>query len=394
MRLHILNYDKDSQKMVGQMCIKFTDLMNRVKFTYRKASDQSPYQSEEKEFYQRETNKVRVGQIKKYLRKEILNAENKLPVIFPTAMLLACYYDEPIEEGRVGMDIEVSLPEYFYVVDGQHRLASMMELYDEVYRSVSTEENRRIISYLKTYEFNCTVLFNLDLWEQGLIFADVNFQQKPVSKSLYYDVYGTRFPESSDDYKRNYICLAHAMTKFVNNKEESPLKGFVKMLGNGKGLFSQASLAEALIANMSSPQGVWYIDPDGDAKSSYRYMTIELFTYFNVVANTFKDLWPKQGEMKHRSILCKTTGIQSMVKLMGFLHKNKIDDTIFIEISNINDSMFNQPYADEVEKYLKKLLPYKNELFGLQDAGGLFCGTGGKGLVSKLYKRMVEIINE
>lgn len=114
------------------------------------------------------------------------------------------------------------------------------------------------------------------------------------------------------------------MTKFVNNKDESPLKGFVKMLGNGKGLFSQASFVEALIANMSSPQGVWYIDPDGDAKSSYRYMTID------VVSNTFKDLWPKKGEMKHRSILCKTTGIQAMVKLMGFLHKNKIDKSILM----------------------------------------------------------------
>lgn len=56
--------------------------------------------------------------------------------------------------------------------------------------------------------------------------------------------------------------------------------------------------------------------------------------------------------------------------------------------------MLYQPYATEIEKYLNRLKPSQNELFGMQDMGGQYCGTGGKGLVSKLYKRTVDIINE
>jgi len=393
MKIHVLKYDDKSQKMIAQSCIRFTDLKSRAVFTYRKDNN-SPYATENDDNYQRQINGSRVKEIKDFLRNKILDGGNGFPVIFPTAMLLACSIDDLLPNYENGADIDVEMPEDFFIVDGQHRLFSMIELYEECRNLMPNEEDREIKAYLDKYEFNCTILFNLDMWEQGQVFVDVNFKQKSVNKSLYYEIYGTKFPENSNDYKRNCIFIAHSLTKFVNSNEKSPLRGFVKMLGNGRGLFSQASFVEALMVHMSSPLGVWYIDPDAEVKKSYRYMTIELFCFFHVVADMFRDLWPLKQEMKHRSILCKTTGIESMVKLMGFLHRHKIDTKIFDDIKKEKDIIIYKPYVEEVEKCLKKLQPHQYELFGLQEDGGQFCGTGGKGLVSKLYKRMIEIINE
>lgn len=397
-KIHVLSCEQASQKVVAQACIRFMDLKDRVQFSYRKAEAQSPYSTVANEEYQRKTDPTRVLEMTKYIRAQILNSPNVFPVIFPTAMLLACNYDDferPLDSGD---DAVVYLEDGdcnktpFFIVDGQHRLFSMIQLYQEACQiSLFDDDNSKIHAFLEKFEFNCTLLFNFDMWEQGQIFADVNFKQKSVNKSLYYEIYGMKYSENVQDRNKNFIYTAHRIVKVVNTEQLSPLRGKVKMLGTGNGLFSQACLAEALIAHMSTPMGIWYIDFDRESvPPTYRYMTIELISFYTVVSKVFEQLWPTDS---HISILCKTTGIQAMVRLMGYLHK-KINPEIFIKIKDVSTLALNQEYMNAITPYLNQLKPFEKELFGLKKEDGNYSGTGGKGIVDALFKRMVEIIED
>lgn len=388
MKIHVLNYDKDSQKMMGQACLKFKDIVAKARFSYIKDPNESPYSSESSNEYQRPVKPERIKAIKEYIKKAIFDEGNRFPVIFPTAMLLACDFEDIPEMCERGKDVYMNDPEVFYIVDGQHRLKSMQKLYDEACESLLiNEDNKKIRDFLDVFEFNCTILFNLDMWEQGQVFIDVNFNQKSVNRSLFYEIYGMDYYDRKD--KRDFILLSHLMVKAMNERNISPLKGFVKMLGNGKGLFSQACLAEAIIIHMSSPNGIWYIDKDYD---SYKFMTIELLSFYQAVKDVFPDMWPTGNPPKHRSIICKTTGIQAMVRLMGCLHKENMADEagLFEEMKKLREDQIYPPYYEKIVFYLKRLKPFMELLFGLK---GPYAKTGGRGLAMKLYKTMKAIIN-
>ena len=80
----------------------------------------------------------------------------------------------------------------------------------------------------------------------------------------------------------------------MNTNVESPFYHKIKMLGTGRGYVSQACMAEALMSHMSSPQGIWYIDIDKvQGKPSYRYMAVELISFYKVVQTVFHEYWPK-----------------------------------------------------------------------------------------------------
>src|SRR5690606_14988011 len=114
------------------------------------------------------------------------------------------------------------------IVDGQHRLAAMLKLYEDassdkirigrysLQQKYPDLTNNIVQNRLTSFELNCTLLIGFDLWEQGKVFADVNFNQKPVNKSLYYDIFG-----SYPDPDKNDIFLAHMLALHLNNNEDS-----------------------------------------------------------------------------------------------------------------------------------------------------------------------------
>ena len=396
MKAFVLNGDENSQKLILQACIPFIDLKDKARFTFRGDPSANPYsiKTSNEENYQRQINQNRVKDIGKYLRMSILQngRDNNVAVIFPTAMLLAFNSDDLKDSEtnfKIGHECNVDLPNNnVYIVDGQHRLYSMIELYRDVSSSVLSDD-LRIKKYLENYVYNCTLLMNFDMWEQGQVFADVNFNQKRVNKSLYYDIYGIEYPENTLDRNKNYIYIAHQLVKFMNETKESPFYHHIKMLGTGKGYFSQACLAEALMKHMATPLGIWYIKSDNlPQKPNYRYMAVELISFYTCIKDMFKEYWPKDNS--HVSILCKTTGVNAMMQLMGYIHQSIASNKNDV-VDNLKDSnsYISQPYIEAITPVLLKLLPYGDNLFGLD---GDYGGTGGSGLSSKLYKRMRDII--
>ena len=398
-RGYILNRKENSTQIVLQACVPFISLKDSAQFGYRVNPMEDPYSAsffgDANNQYQRRVDNKRVNEIKNFIKNSILKEKGSdiVSVLFPTAMLLAFDYDDEIQVDEVTQTFEFELPEVVYIVDGQHRLWSMIQLYHDVVNR-SDEDSLFVKQYLEKFKFNCTMLMNFDMWEQAQVFASVNFKQKAVNKSLYYDIYGMEYHEEEKDREKSAMYVAHQIIKELNNNKTSALHGFIKMLGTGRGYVSQSCLADAMIPSILSDQGIWYIDFESniEGEPAYNYMIVEAMSFFNAVAETFPKMWPQRGE-KSLSILCKTTGIQVLVKLMGYLHKiNRRSVNKMIDRKSA-DIYINEEYQTLVKEYLNLFVPNQIELFGLADNGGKYSGTGGKGLVKRLYGKLVEMVD-
>ena len=396
----VLSGDVSSQKLVVQACIPFLDLSRHSVFSYMRDPNDNPYKSddgddaaEKNEYYQRRIDTQRISKIKEFIRNAILDEENgrRAVAVFPTAMILS-YVDET-SCYEVGDIVSLRIPNGVYIVDGQHRLYAMKKLYEDVcyapssFNDEKNRENSIVREYIENYKFNCTILLNFDLWEQSQIFVEVNFNQRKVSKSLYYNIYGMFYNDSYANDPRNYIYVAHMLVKHMNESADSPMRGKIKMLGSGGGLVSQSCLAESLIRNLSSRMGIWRIDTeDSTGKPSYKYMAVELKAFYQVVEEVFADQWPKEN--KHQSILCKTTGISAMIRMLGYIHQNILADNLQNGLRNTDDDAIVE-YKKVVHKELDKLYYERQRLFGLN---GAYSKTGGKGIEKSLYREMCDIL--
>lgn len=400
MKGFVLNRKDNSAQIVLQASIPFISLKGRAQFGYRVNPMDDPYSSssifgDANNQYQRRVDNRRVNEIKTFIKNSILKEKDNdvVSVLFPTAMLLAFDYDDEVSIDDKDMIFEFDLPDIVYIVDGQHRLWSMIQLYDEV-KGLTDENSLFVKNYLEKFKFNCTLLMNFDMWEQAQVFANVNFKQKAVNKSLYYDIYGMEYHEDEKDREKSAMYVAHQIIQELNDNSKSALQGFIKMLGTGRGYVSQSCLADAMIPSILLDQGIWYIDfeaLDGEMPV-YNFMIVEAMSFFNAVAETFPDMWPKNGE-KSPSILCKTTGIQVLVRLMGYLHKiNRRSIHQMIDRKS-PDIYINIEYQSLMKEYLGLFVARKVELFGLGNDGGKFSGTGGKGLVKRLYEELVRIVD-
>ena len=396
----VLSGDVKSQKLVVQACIPFLDLSRHSVFSYMRDPNENPYKNdagddadEKNRYYQRRIDTKRISKIKDFIRNSILDEVKgrRAVAVFPTAMIVS-YVDED-SDYIIGDFFSLNMPHEVYIVDGQHRLFAMQKLYEDVcafnlFNDEKDKENRIVKEYIENYKFNCTILLNFDLWEQSQIFVEVNFNQRKVSKSLYYDIYGMYYNDSYVNDPRNYIYVAHMLVKHMNNSEDSPLRGKIKMLGSGIGLVSQSCFAESLIRNMSSRMGIWRIDTEGNTgKPSYKYMAVELKAFYQVVEKVFSDQWPVDN--KHRSIICKTTGLSAMIRLLGYIHQNVLTDELQKALYDLDKKAVAE-YKSTVFNELMMLYYERHRLFGLH---GDYSKTGGKGIEASLFRAMCEILS-
>lgn len=395
MRTIIQHKDNLNQKFVLQALVPFVSLKDSVLFTYRANVTQ---QTEDKyaqfkssmDFYQRRVDSKRSDEIKDFIKKSIVQEMKgkQMATLFPTSMILAISTDEDVEPANrlmIGEDdtCDLNIETNVFIVDGQHRMMGMIKLYEELDRQVvRTEEDDYVYDFLKGYKFNCSILVNYDLWEQGQVFVNVNFKQKPVNKSLYYEVFGSEYHEDVSFEKQNKIFLAHEMACMLNEHNESPYYECVKMLGTGQGYISQAFIVESLQRNFKSG-GLWYFDPDKSEAADY-YGT-ELLSYFVAINKMFKRYWPEEGK-KEGTIICKTTGFGAWIRLMGMLRR---DDDLEL-LSNLKDSAKrNEVCASYIEHVTEKLSPLKKHASALFGEHSEFKSSSGQGSETKLYKKML-----
>ena len=377
---------KSKSVLVG--LVPFKEIYNKVRVSYRTEESGAEYQ--------RQIEEERVRAIAKYIVRCITaNERGGNNLVFPNSIILASPNESENKKlFTVGEYLDFEVPEKTMIVDGQHRYSGVKYLYEEAKRSFSVfgYNSETIINYLDKFSFSCTILVNYDMWEQAQIFANVNFNQKKVNKSLFYDIYGVSIPldESNMIPHQNEIYLAHELVVFLEKDSSSAFNGFVKMLGKGSGYVSQSFLVEAFLSHLSA-KGIWSDAVEMLKRNDrrYKYIAHELLAYMAAVRFTFKSIWPEEIEDKPSSVLCKTTGVGAIVSLLKDAHvaMPKEDE------KEMKDNAFSPfVYAKTITfftSFLKPLQPYGETFFALK---GEFGRGAGSGMQNSLYKRMKEIL--
>ncbi len=403
MKAYIQHKDKDGQKLILQALVPFIELKDAVLFTYRanvieQSIDKQAQYAASMDFYQRRVDAKRSSEIKDFIRYSILQERSgsQLATLFPTSMILSLSIDGEGDDCNVLNIIDdetsdLTIKTNVFIVDGQHRMMGMIKLYNELMNLlVLTEEDEYVLTYLKEYKLNCTILVNYDLWEQGQVFINVNFKQKPVNKSLYYEIFGSEYSEDEKDWERNKIYLAHSMASMLNTHPSSPFYQRIKMLGTGVGYVSQAFLVESLLRHFKIG-GLWYFNPDDrlNKNNDKYYYATELLSFFVAVKKLFPKYWPKESSTKG-TIICKTTGVGAWIRLMGYIRS---DDNVFL-LSSLKDSAIKhevcEKYVDFVCRILKPLQRSGEKLFGEESE---FKSSSGRGSEVKLFKKMLSLLS-
>jgi DGQHR domain-containing protein len=187
--------------------------------------------------YQRFLDEKRAVEIARYLQQP--------SGLLPNSIILAVNvdFDESDvvhSDGRGRVKIVLPRSENSAVIlDGQHRVAAFRYL-DEKVRT--------------TYEILVAFLVGIPFYQQAELFAVINGKQKPVNRSIIYDLFGYA-PIGGDKEEQLYEGLmaiarfCSHVTRILNRVAESPWQAKIKMRGPGdEGVISQAAVVEYLSA--------------------------------------------------------------------------------------------------------------------------------------------------
>lgn len=352
-KLNLVNFNQDKSENIFTSVIKFSDLNKTARMRSRK---------DEPSLYQRELKRDRLNEIIKYIKNMVDDESNSLP-IFPTPLVLAIdtdieyenylnenYKDDTDKErdfrNKLNKYIEIrnkyahgksfnnieeeliyynvpkpieinhilfipSFEEILFIVDGQHRYKAI-ELYCKEF------ENEKLKN---EFQFLTTILVNYDIYQQSRIFASINFNQKPVNKSLYYDIFGSIY-ESRDE-----ITFSHYLVKRFNNSIN--FKGIVKLLGTGTGIISLAFFVETIMYNLISKNGCFYTlykDYENNTSDEYKKLPNFLINYFSFLKNNLEEYFPQKKDENtfnpYRYYLFKTTGLYGLLLILNDIIKD------------------------------------------------------------------------
>lgn len=208
---------------------------------------------------------------------------------FPNTIIInipLAYDDSYYQNNRLKVDIKAQTA---YIIDGQHRLKAFQSKY-----SNKTVLNLVVAAY-----------FDLELPTIAEIFTRINYFQKPVNKSIVYDLL-----DFNHDPDFKIYTEAHSIAITLNTKVKSPFYNVIKILGVGDGLLSQASFVEALSTKykIMSLLGKFSKDDKIDI----------IEKYFTSIKNAFPLKWASDN-----SILTRTIGFNALVKLLSYILKRE-----------------------------------------------------------------------
>jgi DGQHR domain-containing protein len=131
--------------------------------------------------------------------------------------------------------IEIPMvPSAAQVIDGQHRLAGLDE-------AIKEDEN------VGEKEVLVSICIRLTTKEAAKIFLNINSEQRPVPKSLIYDLYGV-----VEDDKKLGLNRANDIATELNDNEESPYYKAVKYPGapRGVGIIDLSTIVSSLKSHL------------------------------------------------------------------------------------------------------------------------------------------------
>ena len=316
---------------------------------------------------QRKLNMSRVKEIAKYCEEK--------SAMFPTPIILSAdsnyfnFYSESntkmeytnIESGFLEIDDGKIIQDkkFLSIVDGQHRLSGIDE-------SGMAQEFDLLVMFV----------FDTEAYQDAEIFSIINRNQKQVSKSLVYDLYGLTDEMTVEKF-------SHEIVQALNSVEISVLKGRIKMLGyktdsfneDGKSIkqyVSQATLVDELIPmiskNIAQDNG---LIKNGQAIQNINDGKLILRKYFyddnlyDIQAKLigFYNAWIEiiRKHFKEDTIIFKTIGFIASLYIFKLLFSRLKND------ENIVDHTWVGVNMNSEDSYINKELinKYKVQFMGL-----------------------------
>jgi len=192
------------------------------------------------------------------------------------------------------------------------------------------------------------------------IFRMINGEQKPVNKSLVYDLLDLDTSTAKFEEER-----AHALVKSLDREEDSPFYQNVQMTGKKKeGFISQASLITYL-KPLLGKEGLF----QRNKYLSFNKQFALMCDYFNAVRDTYLSDWGNPA-----SILSKTTGISAFFRLLT-------------DIVTVIENEGKQPTYEEFRDKLKKVSDYPMDV----ETQKLYGVGGAIELHKRLREKFVEV---
>lgn len=341
--------------------------------------------------FQRFENKERVKKIKDFIEKD------KFP-LFPNTIIATCDLVntlDDIDEEEPDTDIEdyiekedVDSPFSFIakeghrlflyipyrkksivVIDGQHRIRGLEDA-----RTDDVDDYELLFAFLIGYG-------------RSLVahqFYTVNYNQKPVNKSLLYQLMG----QFSDDLNRK--TFLHGVVRMMNEIRTSPFHDRIKILGitdkkksaEDRKLMtvSQAFLIDYLLPSIGDkvPRGLFapifysfYIDEEFKLEIAKL-----ILKFFGALKRCFKNEW-NDPEI---SILSKSLSVGAFIKIMQMVYVN-----LFVSEYKMDPKSLCQISIDELEPVFEGID------INLFDAEGEFAKGSSAGSLGKLR---VGIMNQ
>jgi DGQHR domain-containing protein len=217
--------------------------------------------------YQRQIIRRKIDELVQYY--EQCRQARDLPSI-PGAVIISC--DEKLsfvasgDDGRVGL---LKVPEregILRAIDGQHRL---LALHADIARFEGEEFTVPAIIFDRLPEDHVVQMF-----------VTINAKHTRLNASHLVSLSGRQL------YRDDALATSHDVVRALNDREDSPLHGEIKLLGVGRGRVAQAPLAQELKRMFAS-------DPFGTRRSGDPHEEAKKFfvNYFKQVAVVFGAAW-------------------------------------------------------------------------------------------------------
>lgn len=349
---------KDEEFFIGKMSAKDLISISTIYFKSEEGYVDNKYINEIKkklDGYDINENSIATVQRKIQLKRlnEIAKYIEENGNLFPNSLIIAInnidseendgYFLEEISGDVYRLTIDANKINTF-IVDGQHRLASFAFIKDK--------------SIIEKVELPVSIFLDMAIPIQAELFTTINSKQKPVNKSLIYDL-----SEYQDD---NAIRRCHSLAKWFNNKDYSPLYKQIKMLGSGpNGMISQSAFIDAILP---------YVKDSGRKKFLSKLDDENLIKVIFLFLDSLKTLFGEQWNNTEQYLHLKATGFTGIMKLFYDLF------------------CFSVLTGDELNNdFYKKTLSNKSAILNclLKDN---YDKVGGGGIQSKIYKELHRVI--
>ena len=257
-----------------------------------------------------------------------------------------------VENGIIAIPL---VPNSAQVLDGQHRLAGLERA---MKKDPSVEEQEVMV-----------VLSNLlNTKDAASVFLNINTEQRPVPKSLIYDLFGV----INENEPELPLVRAKDIALALQMDEKSPYLNSVKMPGSMRGV---GIIDLSTIVNAIRP----LLEDDGAFKK-YRILNLEnqvtiVLNYFNAIKTFYmkKELWHSKttnpflsnaGFIAAAEVLNKTM-IPKCVEKKDFTQENmehllKLDETSLLlkaDLKNVDGKMQRKMIANYLDSSINNDIP-------------------------------------